>query len=80
VNDVAWSFAFNTPQEFASLASGRAVLTALETAPSQIALDPTSATLQASPVPIPGALWLLGSGLASLVGLRRGRAITRRTI
>lgn len=28
-------------------------------------------TLTAGPVPIPGALWLLGSGLLGLVGIRR---------
>ena len=28
-------------------------------------------TLAAAPVPIPGAVWLLGSGLVGLVGLRR---------
>jgi hypothetical protein len=30
-----------------------------------------SATMQFSVVPIPGALWLLGSGLISIVGIRR---------
>ncbi|QJB55338.1 hypothetical protein [Pseudodesulfovibrio sp. zrk46] len=29
------------------------------------------ASLEASPTPIPGAVWLLGSGLLGLVGLRR---------
>ena len=27
-----------------------------------------------SPVPIPGALWLLGSGIIGLIGIRRKRA------
>lgn len=28
---------------------------------------------EASPVPIPGAVWLLGSGLLGLIGIRRGK-------
>jgi hypothetical protein len=31
-------------------------------------------TITNSPVPVPGALWLLGSGLLGLVGLRRKNA------
>jgi hypothetical protein len=31
---------------------------------------------QVSTVPVPGAVWLLGSGLAGLAGLRRKRALT----
>ena len=40
-------------------------------------LDPTGKSLDMAfvitgePVPIPGAVWLLGSGLIALVGLRR---------
>lgn len=34
-------------------------------------INGTVITAESSPVPIPGAVWLLGSGLAGLVGLRR---------
>jgi hypothetical protein len=32
-----------------------------------------SGTLKTSVVPVPGAVWLFGSGLISLIGLRRKR-------
>lgn len=69
--DVSWSYVFNAAQ-LASLASGHAVLTALETGPSQIVLDPTSITVQVAPVPEPDSILMLGVGLA-LIG-----ALTRR--
>ena len=34
------------------------------------------AVINSSPVPIPGALWLLGSGLLGLIGIRRGKKIS----
>lgn len=36
-------------------------------------LDAIGVLHAASPVPIPGAVWLLGSGLLALIGIRRGR-------
>jgi hypothetical protein len=36
-------------------------------------------TAEAAPVPIPAAVWLLGSGLAGLVGMRRRISGRRRT-
>jgi hypothetical protein len=39
---------------------------------SNISFD--SLTADAAPTPIPGAIWLLGSGLAGLIGLRRKRS------
>ncbi|HKT74547.1 MAG TPA: VPLPA-CTERM sorting domain-containing protein [Steroidobacteraceae bacterium] len=71
--DVPWAFTF-TAGELASLASGKAVLTAIQQSASQIVLDPTSVAIQTSPVPLPAAGWLLGSGLLSLAGLRRRKA------
>ncbi|BDQ33785.1 hypothetical protein [Pseudodesulfovibrio portus] len=38
---------------------------------SSYAMEFISSTLRVSPTPIPGALWLLGSGLLGLIGLRR---------
>jgi hypothetical protein len=35
------------------------------------ALHPTYFSVEGTPVPIPGAAWLLGSGLAGLIALRR---------
>jgi hypothetical protein len=34
---------------------------------------------EVTPVPIPGAIWLLGSGIVGLVGLQRRRGIRRRS-
>jgi len=73
-SDVPWTYTFTSAQ-FASLSSGAAVLTALQTSVSQIVLDPTSVTIQTAPVPVPGAIWLLGSGLVSLFGFARSKFI-----
>jgi hypothetical protein len=35
------------------------------------AVEVLTSTLTVSPTPIPGAIWLLGSGLVGLVGIRR---------
>ena len=36
-----------------------------------VPLDPFTAAPAGAPVPVPGAFWLLASGLAGLAGLRR---------
>lgn len=69
-NDVAWSFTFGSANLFA-LATGKAILTAVQQGPFQIALDPSDITIQTTPVPLPGGLLLLTSGIASLFGFRR---------
>jgi hypothetical protein len=38
-----------------------------------LGLDPADNSLQINPVPVPAAVWLLGSGLLALVGIRRRR-------
>jgi len=38
-----------------------------------IVIDPSGYLLTVSQVPIPGTIWLLGAGLAGLVGIRRNR-------
>ncbi len=70
--DVPWTYTFTSAQ-LSSLSSGAAVLTALQKGVSQIVLDPTSVNIQTqvAPVPLPGAIWLLGSGLLSLFGFAR---------
>jgi len=68
--DVAWSYTFTAPQ-LSSLLSGQAILSAVQRSASQMVLDPTSISIQTAPVPLPATLWLLGSGLLSLFGIRR---------
>jgi hypothetical protein len=38
---------------------------------SNLSISSATFSFQATPTPIPGAAWLLGSGLAGLIGLRR---------
>jgi len=40
----------------------------------KLELDPTDSSLVVSQVPVPGAVWLLGSGLLGLFGIRRKKA------
>ena len=77
--DVAWLYTLSST-DLALLAgnanwqAGKAVLTALQNTPSQIVLDPSSVSLTTTAVPIPGAVWLLGSTLAPLFGFARRKA------
>jgi hypothetical protein len=36
-------------------------------------VDSVALTIEGTPVPLPAAVWLLGSGLLSLIGMRRGK-------
>ena len=60
--DYAWYFNFNNGEQFADNQAGYAVF-ALAVRPGQVSGPGI--------VPLPGAAWLLGSGLVGLVGLRR---------
>jgi len=77
-SDVAWSYTL-TSADLTALSTnanwlqGKAILTALQTDISQIALDPTSASLTAT-VPVPGAVWLFGSAVMGWLGFSRRKA------
>ncbi len=74
--DVAWSHVFSAA-ELGALASGSAVLTAVQQGPSQVVLDPTSIAIDVTAaVPEPGtALMMIGGVLPLLaMGLRRRRS------
>ena len=69
--DVAWSFALPAA-ELGAFASGSAVLTAVQQDVSQIVLDPTSITIEATTVPEPASLALMFGALPLVaLGLRR---------
>ena len=71
--DVAWSFTIPSAS-LASFADGSAVLTAVQLDMSQIVLDPTSITVDVTPLPEPAGLpMLLGALPLIAFGLRRAR-------
>ena len=65
------SYAFTLPANLASTAS-YIIQVRGEAAPG-LSAESYGGTVNFTPVPLPGAAWLLGSGLAGLIGARRRR-------
>ena len=76
--DVAWSFALPAA-ELGAFANGSAVLTAVQQDVSQVVLDPTSITVDATAAPEPAGLALMLGALPLVgFGLRRRRESASR--
>lgn len=75
--DVAWSFTFAASQ-LSALANGSAVLSAVQQGTSQIALDPTSMTLNVAAVPEPAGLPMMLAALPLIALALRRRAQSHR--